>query len=151
LSIINTQRPSLKLKLMLEEVNQAFGHAKEAVLSAYTQAKLEGFSPKGAKDLILNSVKFKKSTVYLYLPDEAKDKKMQALAKRPASLQTWNANRIILLEDKISELIHDQVDLNRQKGLPSQFILSHDQKRVVSVEDISEKQNQITGSQKEST
>ena len=36
--------PSQK-KLMLEECNQAFGHAKKTIIEAYDQAINEGFLP----------------------------------------------------------------------------------------------------------
>ncbi len=95
MSIIKAPLPSTKLKMMLEEVNQAvgaakaaFGHAKDAVESAYRQAISEGFSADQAKDLIFKKVKgYSERTLYSYLPDEAKNKKMQALARRPHSLQ----------------------------------------------------------------
>jgi hypothetical protein len=87
------KEPSLKLKLMLEEINQAFGHAKEAIMSAYNQALAEGHTPQDAKKLILSSVKNLSSrTIYYYLPAESKDKKMQELAFRRKSLQSCNVN-----------------------------------------------------------
>ena len=67
---------SQKLRLMLEEVNQAFGHAKE------------GFSPEEARKLFLKSTKtVKQRTIYLYLPDECKNKHMQNIAIKRKSLQ----------------------------------------------------------------
>lgn len=42
---------------MLEEINQAFGHAKQTIQVAHNQAVLEGFSPQEAKNLILENVK----------------------------------------------------------------------------------------------
>jgi hypothetical protein len=80
---------------MLEETNQAYaeftsshGHAKEIISNVYFQAISEGFQPEEAKQLIFKSVKnYKKRTLYSYLPDEAKNKEMQALAKRSRSLQ----------------------------------------------------------------
>ena len=65
---------------MLIEVTNAFGDAGKAVLAAYSQALLEGFTPIEAKKLILSSVKnISPRTIYLYLPDEAKNKDMQRL------------------------------------------------------------------------
>jgi len=65
---------------MLEEVNQTFGHTKEIITAAYTQALAEGISPTEAKHLILSSVKsISPRTIYYYLPNESKDKKMQQL------------------------------------------------------------------------
>jgi hypothetical protein len=86
------QEPSIKLRMMLEEVNQAFGYAKKAVMAAYNQALSEGYSPQEAKQLILSLVHhISPRTIYLYLPDESKDKKMQALAlKKRTSLQSCN-------------------------------------------------------------
>ncbi|MFI5405908.1 MAG: hypothetical protein ACHQ1D_05275 [Nitrososphaerales archaeon] len=84
---------SQKLRLMLEEVNQAFGHAKEAVLAAYNQALSEGFSPEEARKLLLKSTKtVKQRTIYLYLPDECKNKHMQNIAIKRKSLQNCSDN-----------------------------------------------------------
>jgi hypothetical protein len=93
LLLADKKEPSLKLKLMLEEINQAFGHAKEAIMSAYNEALAEGHTPQDAKKLILSSVKNLSSrTIYYYLPAESKDKKMQELAQRRKSLQSCNVN-----------------------------------------------------------
>jgi hypothetical protein len=87
---------STKLQLMLEEVNQTFGHAKEIVTAAYTQALAEGFSPTEAKHLILSSVKsISPRTIYYYLPNESKDKKMQQLGLKQRALQNCNDKKQI--------------------------------------------------------
>jgi len=81
---------------MLEEVNQTFGHAKEIVTAAYTQALAEGFSPTEAKHLILSSVKsISPRTIYYYLPNESKDKKMQQLGFKQRALQNCNDKKQI--------------------------------------------------------
>jgi len=82
---------SIKLQNMLEEVNQTFGHAKEVIMAAYTQALVEGFNPTEAKNLLLSSVKtLSPRTIYYYLPNESKDNKMQQLALKKKSLQNCN-------------------------------------------------------------
>jgi hypothetical protein len=91
LSTSRVNKISTKLRLMLEEVNQTFGHAKEIVTAAYTQALAEGFSPTDAKHLILSSVKsISPRTIYYYLPNESKDKKMQQLGLKQRALQNCN-------------------------------------------------------------
>jgi hypothetical protein len=83
-----------KLKMMLEEVRQVFRSGRKAVLKAYNQALSERFSPAEARDLLLATVRnVSRRTIYLYLPDESKDKKMQALAKMPRLLQNCSDNR----------------------------------------------------------
>jgi hypothetical protein len=68
--------------MILEEVNQVFGDARKVILKAYNQALSEGFTPSEAKELLFTTVKnLSRRTVYLYLPDEAKDKKMQSVAR----------------------------------------------------------------------
>jgi hypothetical protein len=79
----NLPLPSQKLKMMLVEANSAFGHAGETIRSAYNQAISEGFTQKEAGKLIRSNITWLSDrTLRLYLPDEAKDKKMQSLARR---------------------------------------------------------------------
>lgn len=92
-SLSAVQSMSQKLRLMLEEVNQAFGHAKEVVQAAYNQARSEGFSPEDARKLLLKNTKtFRQRTIYLYLPDECKNKHMQNIAMNRKSLQNCSDN-----------------------------------------------------------
>ena len=80
--------PSPELQAKLKGANLAFGHAKKAILSAYHQALTEGFLPVQAKELLFAKIKaVSQRTIYLYLPDEAKDKEKQRIAKSP--LQNW--------------------------------------------------------------
>lgn len=96
-------RISQKLKHMLEEMNQAFGHAKETVLDAYNQARSEGFSPEESKKLILQNVRsVKPRTIYLHLPDECKNKHMQIIASKRLSLQSCSDTEQASLESKTS-------------------------------------------------
>ncbi len=137
----SSSRVSQKLQLMLEEVNQTFGEikkvkgqAKKAVESAYTKAIEEQFTPQEAAELIFSSAKnVSRRTIYLYLPDEAKDEKMQTLAKsrkkknRVAICSDIALNNIFALE------ICERVITNKSKGLGSQFVLTHDGQYVTSI------------------
>jgi hypothetical protein len=91
MNIIQRREISSKLRMILEEVNQVFGNARTVILKAYNQALSEGFTPSEAKELLFTTVKnLSRRTVYLYLPDEAKDKKMQSVAR--GSLQNCSGN-----------------------------------------------------------
>src|SRR4029079_2883820 len=62
----------------------------------------EGFSPTEAKDLIFQNVRtISRRTIYYYLPDECKDKRMQqvALHKRPVQFCTENSTAEKIEED----------------------------------------------------
>lgn len=102
---------SNKLRFMLEEINQAFGHAEEVVVAAYNQAIQEGFSPSEAKDLIFENVKsISKRTIYYYLPDQCKDKHMQEVALHKRPLQICTADDRVgstSLSHKVSALSSD--------------------------------------------
>jgi len=93
MNIIQRREISSKLRMILEEVNQVFGNARSVILKAYNQALSEGFTPSEAKELLFTTVKnLSRRTVYLYLPDEAKDKKMQSVAR--GSLQNCSGSDI---------------------------------------------------------
>ena len=151
--------PSPELESKLEAANLAFGHAKEAILSAYHQALSEGFSPFQAKELLFTKIKsVSQRTIYLYLPGEAKDKEKQGIAKR--SLQscelTQSTRKIkrrinkrqeiwkvgenqsldkVILNSTLADVIHDNVSSDRTNGFPYSFVLKHDGQNVSSVED----------------
>ena len=75
--------PSPELQAKLKATNLAFGHAKKAILSL-PSALTEGFLPVQAKELLFAKIKaVSQRTIYLYLPDEAKDKEKQKIAKSP--------------------------------------------------------------------
>jgi hypothetical protein len=102
---------SQKLRMMLEEINQTFGHAKEVVIATYNQAILEGFLPFEAKDLIFMNVKnISRRTIYYYLPDACKDKHMQqvALHKRPVQFCIENSTAKKIEEDNASSAFMEE-------------------------------------------
>ena len=89
--IQNREAISPKLRMILEEVNQVFGNSRKVILKAFNKALSEGFTPNEAKELLFTAVKnLSRRTVYLYLPDEAKDKKMHSVAR--GSLQNCSSN-----------------------------------------------------------
>lgn len=165
--------PSSKLKLMLEAANTAFGHAKEAILSAYHQALSEGFSPFQAKQLLFSNIKtVGQRTIYLYLPDEAKDKEKQRNAKsplqdcsdtpdkkpKPQPRQTsseeknpnWpsgknNSAGTLILGTELADIIHDCVHSDKSNGYQYRFLLTHDGQNVSSVKDF-DSQDVLTSS-----
>jgi hypothetical protein len=148
--------------MMLEEVNQAFGNAKETIVTAYFQARSEGFSAQGAKKLLFSTIKsVGRRTIYLYLPDEAKDKKMQTIAK--LSLQTCSEKRnavkalqmlrgrprqvnipnekyhypgTVILSNEWANSIHALMSVQS-----SSFTLTHDGQNVISVERLDSETN----------
>lgn len=63
---------STQLTELFAEINNTFGHAKELIMRAYNLALQEGYTPFEAKNLIIENVKFGKTTVYNALPDECK-------------------------------------------------------------------------------
>ena len=63
-----------KLVNLFKEINSTFGHAKELVLEAYNLAIQEKYTPREAKQLLLDNITvFKKTQIYAYLPSECKD------------------------------------------------------------------------------
>ena len=66
-------RPSTTLLKMIDSINKGYGKLKLVVMEAYNQAILEDFTPEQAKKLLLEKVEFiSQTTIYRYLPDEAK-------------------------------------------------------------------------------
>lgn len=66
---------SSELQSLIDQANATFGRGFEIVKRIYDTATGQGFTPMEARDLILDSVTaFKKSTLYSYIPAEAKDK-----------------------------------------------------------------------------
>jgi len=172
---VQNREISSNLRMILEEVNQVFGDARKVILKAYNQALSEGFAPSEAKELLFTTVKnLSRRTVYLYLPDEAKDKKMQSVAR--GSLQNCSGSDIgiggninnnnhneqntlqpltrelgqteipipisnpttaasLLLNNEFANSIHKTVSSNVSKGLPSNFVLTHNGQDVISVKE----------------
>jgi hypothetical protein len=61
------------LQELIDKANSSFRDGKQYVLLAYKQALAEGYTPDGAKKMLLREIKvFGKSTIYAALPDEAK-------------------------------------------------------------------------------
>ena len=52
----NLPLPSAKLQMMLVEANLAFGHSRETILGAFSQAKSEGFTAIEAAKLIRSNI-----------------------------------------------------------------------------------------------
>jgi len=94
-----------------------------------------------------------KRTIYLYLPDEAKDKEKQRIARgslqncsdttdkknkshshQTASGENYSPGKVIL-DTKLADIIHDSVRSDKSNGYPYRFLLRHDGRNVSSVED----------------
>lgn len=166
MSTVPNERPiSLKLRSMLQQADRAYGNGKKKVMAAYEQALSEGFTPYEAKELLLSKIKsLSRRTVYSYLPDSAKNKKMQRLRRKKSPLQICNdafekealpnkeVNEVterktevcdgeegrpgkVILNSTLADVIHDNVSSDRTNGFPYSFVLKHDGQNVSSVED----------------
>jgi hypothetical protein len=166
MSIGPNERPiSRRLQSMLQQADRAYGNGKKKVMAAYKQALSEGFTPYEAKELVLSKVKsLSRRTVYSYLPDSAKNKKMQQLRRKKSPLQICNdtvekgappnkeVNEVterktevcdgeevrpgkVILNSTLADVIHDNVHSDRANRFPYIFVLTHDGRNVRSVED----------------
>lgn len=103
---------SLELQSLIDQANATFGKAKEIVLAAYNQAIADNFTPQEAKDLLFEKITvFKKSTLYSYIPAEAKlrtrPKKIPKLeSHRPPVVQTRSDGSDRSAEDESSRIEH---------------------------------------------
>jgi hypothetical protein len=67
---------SPKLQELIDNANHNFESAKDIVMDAYNQALREGFSPREAKRILCERIRFfHNRTIRRYLPLEAKDVK----------------------------------------------------------------------------
>jgi hypothetical protein len=102
----DTKEPSLKLNNMLDEMNQSIGKAAFMVKAAYDQALEEGFSPQGAKRLLMSRLKsIKPRTILLHLPPESKDKKMRDLALKRGTLQSCSEVSQLPMKNESQSLV----------------------------------------------
>lgn len=112
---------SPELQSLIDQANATFGRGFEIVRRIYDMALGQGFSKFEARDLILETVTaFKKSTLYSYIPDDAKDKNAKALtAKRQFPKET-----IVPKLERESEKLtikesHEVVDAETESEPPS--------------------------------
>jgi hypothetical protein len=67
---------SPKLQELIDKANHNFESSKDIILAAYNQALTEGFTPKEAKKILYERIRFfHHRTIRRYLPIEAKDTK----------------------------------------------------------------------------
>lgn len=107
-----------ELQSLIDQANSTFGKAKEIVMAAYSRALDDGFTPQEAKDLLLEKITvFKKSTLYSYIPGEAKSRVGRPKGKASLISKVGNSDSIKETVPKL-ERIEPEDESSRIEHLP---------------------------------